>query len=333
MKYYSFLYGNKELNYIKRKNIDFVSNKHVLDGDIRDIIIDINKLTFVVETVESCSGHIYCNSSLPRNMQKAISKYLDAARIVVENYISEGDIEQEYLEFLIYFIKYEYAIAYYLISPFYKSGYKNLQDMIDNTEWGREIKEEILDLDEFGLEEYLEMSLYHQMDFIKLGEFISELPLDKNFKIVKEISEGAKGNKCKICPFCTYYNSEEKHGFLSINYINGKQSHDFDKALWNIFKGRKSRRVDTMQRDLEQMKYELRTADFEEGCVECGEPVNSNWICEEGHNVKKSLKTRIKASEGFIKKQMSISYYSKEIKTKKGFENLWNRVRKLIQKY
>jgi len=227
---YSKFHKQDSLEAILRKNLRNLAKRPpgFIDPEIYDVVVAINQLPFVVETIESCSGHYSYKTRLPPVVESAVKNYFNNIHVMFAG--SNAKNRKRWRKLL----QPHYCLAAFFLSrgfierlwerrpclyqdTFIKYAQKNLPHYED-------IADQIMDY-ELGMKEVIDMPI-----FKKLAQFSLTLhpPFISELENLAEVLIEEKQGYGDLDSFST-------SPFLQILYLDVPQARIFHKKLSQIF--------------------------------------------------------------------------------------------------
>lgn len=347
------------LSTIKRNALKEVSktSPSIIDTPIQDIVIALNKLPFVVTTIESCSGHIPYSSGTPARLEDTCKQYYVEHN---EWFKQEENINsQQWRKFL----DPKYVVASYFFEPHFVERLdriqfkKNSKNVIPHQTAFLNLLDEDVNFSASYWEaiDLIETGTYPGQIFFASEEILAVDVFERVAKFIKDNgipyeSQISKMSQLILTDQIEFYDLSARAGcvpFLQLIYVkDSEEAKAFHQQLAAIFK---SRIVSPDEEDLQRLKDEYANKP-KARCYACGDYVSKcdcPWLLQNGQEIPKHAlkgKRRKEEFEGLIRhfekllsRQIPYAYWHYEISKKatpkvklQQLSAFWDKVRDLL---
>jgi len=340
MRFYSE--HGKTLPEIKKRIVKtLLKDPCPIDPDVLDIVIAINQLPFVVQTVESCSGHIDCSTGLPKKVEDAVKSYWNHVRFRYGD--ARGYNKKLFKKYM--HPKYQLA-AYFFSSRFYKRFLQGKDvpyrhEFIHNLD--PDLKESFLHLCEIQNPRYTNFSgLIVDSEQRPIFEAIANFVYRQNpkleiYALLRELAAQIS-NDLKDVRYCdwSWGQGPDSGTFLDIIYVECSKARKFHQDLSRLFRGKDDYIALRYKEGIEILEGML-TGDPDALCIFCYEPQSDECNCIEeifpdgNWSPEKDLKK--------LKKKAKVQFeaaYWKTLRvphTEAILDRFWDKVWDVIRKY
>jgi len=348
MKYFSPFFGPATLKSIKKRVLRELRRKPCpIDPTIVDLMIDINKLPFVIHTIESCSGHVDCETDLPRPMEKALKYYWYT---VTSRFLDTGKAYN--LKMYKHFMQPQFQLmAYFITKPVasrlrkkYKAKKKSKRVIFRN-EFLDAISGELLDeFLAYAKEQDSKYTDYVELmegEDVELFEALADAfyKANPNLSIYQKLQDAADKIEAfdPSLRYCDWAWGAANEGvFLDILYVKSEAARDFHRQLSRLFKHRKDKVLERYEEDMN-----ILTGMIEGGpdaiCIACYESLDECECYEEDiFDDDWSPETELQKLAKQAKIQFHAAYWKSSLKqplTVAGLDVFWDKVRDLVTKF
>jgi hypothetical protein len=341
MKYISPYYGKGTLQDLKKRVVKELTREPCpIDPDALDIVLAINHLPFVVHTIESCSGHIKCDTGLPKHLEEAVKSYWSSIRGCFGD--SNSFNKKLYRKFMQ--PKYQLA-AYFFSSRFYERFFEG-HPVPYGDEFIHQLPHSLKgaflaicdDQEDPVWTNYWD--LVNDPEQISVFEDVADFVYDLNprFEIYAQLRDLAtRITNLDDVKYCDWgWGRADVGPFLDILYVKSSIAYDFHQELAKLFRGKDDDVVLRYPQEMEILEG-MMSGDPDATCIACFEPM-SECDCQEEGDFPPGW-TPMKELRGFQKLdkiQISAAYWKRSLKaplTQAKLDRFWAKVWKLVRKY